>query len=165
MNTLLKQYRALIENESDIIAIMSNTSAFIYENMKNLNWAGFYIMKDGELILGPFQGKVACYRINLDRGVCGYCARNKESIIVDDVHKFQDHIACDSASNSEFVVPVIKNEKLGVKSNLCSTGLSLMKKRLPSIKSKALFTVPSAPCSFASYNSIVTNSVFGTVFK
>ncbi|SEN52544.1 GAF domain-containing protein [Peptostreptococcus russellii] len=112
MNTLLKQYRALIENESDIIAIMSNTSAFIYENMKNLNWAGFYIMKDGELILGPFQGKVACYRINLDRGVCGYCARNKESIIVDDVHKFQDHIACDSASNSELVVPVIKNEKL-----------------------------------------------------
>lgn len=112
MNTLLKQYRALIENESDIIAIMSNTSAFIYENMKNLNWAGFYIMKDGELILGPFQGKVACYRINLDIGVCGYCARNKESIIVDDVHKFQDHIACDSASNSELVVPVIKNEKL-----------------------------------------------------
>lgn len=112
MNTLLKQYRALIENESDIIAIMSNTSAFIYENMKNLNWAGFYIMKDGELRLGPFQGKVACYRINLDRGVCGYCARNKESIIVDDVHKFQDHIACDSASNSELVVPVIKNEKL-----------------------------------------------------
>lgn len=112
MNTLLKQYEALIESENDIIAIMSNTSAFIYENMNNLNWAGFYIMKNSELVLGPFQGKVACYRIKLEKGVCGYSASKKESIIVDNVHEFPGHIACDSASNSELVVPIIKDSEV-----------------------------------------------------
>ena len=112
MNDLLKQYRGLIESESDIIAVMSNTSAFIYENMKNLNWAGFYLMKDGELVLGPFQGKIACYRIKLDRGVCGHCATSKKSVIVDNVHEFPGHIACDSASNSELVVPVFMGKDL-----------------------------------------------------
>lgn len=112
MDILLKQYRGLIENESDITAIMSNTSAFIYENMKNLNWAGFYIMRDGELVLGPFQGKVACYRIKLEKGVCGHCATEKKSVIVENVHEFPGHIACDSASNSELVVPVLSNGEL-----------------------------------------------------
>ncbi len=109
METLVKQYQGLIENEDDIIAIMSNTSAFIYQSMKNLNWAGFYIMKNNQLVLGPFQGKVACYRIKLDKGVCGYCASQKKSVVVDNVHEFPGHIACDSASNSELVVPIMKN--------------------------------------------------------
>lgn len=112
MDTLLKQYEALIENENDTIAIMANTSAFIFENMENLNWAGFYIMKNSELVLGPFQGKVACYRIKLDKGVCGYSASKKESVIVDNVHEFPGHIACDSASNSEIVVPIIKDNEV-----------------------------------------------------
>ena len=112
MDILLKQYKGLVENETDITAIMANTSAFIYENMKNLNWAGFYVMRDGELVLGPFQGKVACYRIKTDKGVCGHCATIKSSVIVENVHEFPGHIACDSASNSELVVPVIKDDIL-----------------------------------------------------
>ena len=112
MDILLKQYRGLIENETDIIAIMANTSAFIYENMKNLNWAGFYVYRDNELVLGPFQGKVACYRIKMDKGVCGHCATLRKSVVVDNVHEFPGHIACDSASNSELVVPVIKGDSL-----------------------------------------------------
>ena len=112
MDTLLKQYRCLIENESDVVAVMANTSAFIYENLENLNWAGFYIFRDGELVLGPFQGKIACYRIKMDRGVCGHCATNRKSVVVDNVHEFPGHIACDSASNSELVVPVIKDGEL-----------------------------------------------------
>ena len=112
MDTLLKQYRGLIENESDVVAVMANTSAFIYENLENLNWAGFYIFRDGELVLGPFQGKIACYRIKMDRGVCGHCATNRKSVVVDNVHEFPGHIACDSASNSELVVPVIKDGEL-----------------------------------------------------
>lgn len=104
---LLAQYRALIENEKDAIAVMSNTSAFIMEAMTGLNWAGFYILKGDELVLGPFQGKPACYRIGHGKGVCGHCAVNRKSIVVPDVHAFPGHIACDSASKSELVVPII----------------------------------------------------------
>lgn len=109
MQTQLSAYRALIEDETDFIAIMANTSAFINETMTGLNWAGFYILKDNELVLGPFQGKPACYRIPKGKGVCGFCAENRQSVIVPDVHAFAGHIACDSASNCELVVPIIKN--------------------------------------------------------
>ena len=104
---LLAQYRALIENEKDVIAVMSNTSAFIMEAMTGLNWAGFYILKGNELVLGPFQGKPACYRIAFGKGVCGHCAATRQSIIVPDVHAFAGHIVCDAASKSELVVPII----------------------------------------------------------
>lgn len=111
----LKQYKSIIENENDIIAILSNTSAFLYEILENVNWLGFYLMKDKELVLGPFQGKIACYRIPITDGVCGYAARNKKSIIVPDVEKFDGHIACDSKSRSELVIPILKNgEVFGV---------------------------------------------------
>lgn len=111
----LKQYKSIIENENDIIAILSNTSAFLYEILENVNWVGFYLMKDKELVLGPFQGKIACYRIPITDGVCGYVARNKKSIIVPDVEKFDGHIACDSNSKSEIVIPILKNgEVFGV---------------------------------------------------
>lgn len=97
---------ALLDGESDPVVIMSNISAHIFDSMSDLNWAGFYRVKNGELILGPFQGKVACMHISFDRGVCGAAYKDGSTTIVDNVHEFPGHIACDSASNSEIVIPV-----------------------------------------------------------
>lgn len=94
------------------ITILSNTSAIIYQLFPDINWVGFYLYIDGILKLGPFQGKPACMHIPLDKGVCGYCASRLESIVIDNVHNFEGHIACDSESNSELVVPIIINDKL-----------------------------------------------------
>ncbi|EJP6472911.1 GAF domain-containing protein [Clostridium botulinum] len=102
-------------DEKDIISNLSNASSIIMALTDNLNWAGFYLMKDGELVLGPFQGMPACNRININKGVCGAAVSSREIQRVDDVHKFQDHIACDGSTNSELVVPIIKEDKvLGV---------------------------------------------------
>lgn len=103
---LLEQGRALLENETDIIANMANFSALIFNSLPDLNWAGFYIMREGELVLGPFQGQVACVRIPVGKGVCGTCVATGEIQRVEDVHAFPGHIACDAASNSEIVLPV-----------------------------------------------------------
>ena len=103
---LAAQIKSLAEDEPNYIPVMSNASALIYENMEDLNWAGFYIMNKGSLMLGPFQGKVACIRIELGKGVCGTAAATNETQLVKDVHQFPRHIACDSASNSEIVVPI-----------------------------------------------------------
>ena len=113
---LLSQAKALLENERNLIPNLANLSALIWERMDRLNWAGFYLVKGEELLLGPFQGKPACIHIPLGKGVCGTAAARKETVIVPDVHKFPDHIACDSASCSEIVVPLLdeKNEVLGV---------------------------------------------------
>ena len=94
------------------ITILSNTSAIIYQLFPDINWVGFYLYIDGILKLGPFQGKPACMHIPLDKGVCGYCVSKLESIVVDNVHNFEGHIACDSESNSELVIPIIINSKL-----------------------------------------------------
>ncbi len=102
----------LVKDEKDLIANLSNISAIINLYMDNINWVGFYIMRGGELVLGPFQGKPACIRIKLGKGVCGTAASKKETILVHDVHEFEGHIACDSASNSEIVVPILKNGKV-----------------------------------------------------
>ena len=107
--SLLKSYKALIEKEDDFIALLSNTSAFIYNTVSDLNWAGFYLVKDNELVLGPFQGKPACTRIKYGDGVCGTALKERETMVVDDVHEFKGHIACDGASNSEIVVPIFRN--------------------------------------------------------
>ena len=107
--SLAQQLTGLLHGEPDAIANAANMSALIYELMPDLNWAGFYFMRGGELVLGPFQGKVACVRIPVGRGVCGTAVERKESIVVPDVHAFPGHIACDSASRSELVVPLIKN--------------------------------------------------------
>ena len=96
----------------DEVTILANTSAIINQLFPNINWVGFYLYKDNILKLGPFQGKPACMQIKLENGVCGWSARNKKSIIVPDVHKFEGHIACDSASNSELVVPIIIDNNL-----------------------------------------------------
>jgi L-methionine (R)-S-oxide reductase len=112
---LAGQARALLEGERDPVANAANLSALIFATVPDLNWAGFYWVKGGELVLGPFQGKPACVRIALGKGVCGTAAQERRTIVVPDVHAFPGHIACDSASNSEVVVPVVKGERvLGV---------------------------------------------------
>ena len=95
---LATQLTALLHGESDAIANAANTSALLYQMMPELNWAGFYLLKGDELVLGPFQGKPACVRIPVGRGVCGSAVARRQSIVVDDVHAFPGHIACDAAS-------------------------------------------------------------------
>ncbi len=106
---LAAQIKALAEDEPNYIPVLSNASALLYENMEDLNWAGFYLMNKGSLMLGPFQGKVACIRIDVGKGVCGTAVEKDETQLVKDVHQFPGHIACDSASNSEIVVPIHRN--------------------------------------------------------
>jgi L-methionine (R)-S-oxide reductase len=113
--SLAQQLTGLLEGERDMIANAANMSALIYQFLPDLNWAGFYFMRGGELVLGPFQGKTACVRIAVGRGVCGTAVERRESIMVPDVHAFPGHIACDSASRSELVVPLVKDGRvLGV---------------------------------------------------
>ena len=115
-----RQLRSLLEGESDFIANAAQFSAFIFESIADINWAGFYLITASkkstdvapELLVGPFQGKVACARIPLGKGVCGTSAAERRTILVEDVHAFPGHIACDSASNSEIVIPLIKAQKL-----------------------------------------------------
>jgi L-methionine (R)-S-oxide reductase len=109
---LQQQLAALFAGERNGLANAANMSALLYEALPNLNWAGFYFLQAGELVLGPFQGKVACVRIALGRGVCGTAAERRETIIVADVNAFPGHIACDAASRSEIVVPLIKDGRL-----------------------------------------------------
>ncbi len=109
---LAAQIKSLAEDEPNFIPVMSNASALLYENMENLNWAGFYLMDKGSLMLGPFQGKVACIRIEVGKGVCGTAVAQDRTQLVKDVHQFPGHIACDSASNSEIVVPIHKDGKV-----------------------------------------------------
>ena len=103
---------AISENVSCDISILSNASALLYSALDNLNWCGFYLYHGGRLVLGPFQGKIACTEIELGKGVCGTAALNQEPVLVENVHEFDGHIACDSASNSEIVVPIIINDEL-----------------------------------------------------
>ena len=103
---LAGQLEALLAGESDPIANAANTSALLFQMMPDLNWAGFYMMRSGELVLGPFQGKPACVRIPVGRGVCGAAVAQQKTMLVEDVHAFPGHIACDAASRSELVVPL-----------------------------------------------------------
>lgn len=112
---LEQQAKALLEGESDVIANLANVSALIWATLPEINWAGFYILKGEQLVLGPFQGKPACVRIPLGRGVCGTAAKTAQPQLVEDVHQFEGHIACDQASNSEIVLPIIvRGEVQGV---------------------------------------------------
>ncbi|WP_338728257.1 GAF domain-containing protein [Shewanella baltica] len=104
--SLNRQALALLEGEDDLVAAMANFSALLNDNLTELNWVGFYVIRGEQLVLGPFQGKVACTRIPLGKGVCGTAAFTNQTQRVADVHQFDGHIACDSASNSEIVVPV-----------------------------------------------------------
>ncbi len=109
LSELLSQARALLAGERDATANAANLAALVFHTLPDLNWAGFYWMKQGELVLGPFQGKPACVRIAIGAGVCGTAARDKRTVVVEDVHRFPGHIACDSASNSEVVVPLVRD--------------------------------------------------------
>lgn len=110
-----KQLKALIEDEKSQIANLSNASALLNQFLDRINWVGFYLMDENELVLGPFQGLPACVRIPFGKGVCGTAVAKKETILVEDVHQFPGHIACDAASQSEIVIPLIKNgEIIGV---------------------------------------------------
>ena len=105
---LAKQLAALAEGEPDFVPVLANASALLWESLDRLNWAGFYLMDNGSLLLGPFQGKAACVRIPLGKGVCGTAVSEGRSLRVPDVHAFPGHIACDGASNAELVIPIRK---------------------------------------------------------
>ena len=112
---IARELESLIAGEPDTIANLANAAALLFNALPDLNWAGFYLLKDGELVVGPFQGKPACVRIAMGKGVCGTAAQRRSTVIVANVHEFAGHIACDAASNSEIVVPMIREgELLGV---------------------------------------------------
>ena len=114
-NLIFKQAQALTEDVKWDITLFANISALLYESMEDINWAGFYLLRDTELLLGPFQGKTACMRIPVGKGVCGTAVKEGRIIRVEDVHAFPGHIACDSASNSEIVLPIFcGNHVIGV---------------------------------------------------
>ncbi len=106
--TVIKQLDALLTGESNVVANLSNASALLNQFLDRVNWVGFYVTEGNQLVLGPFQGMPACVRIPFGRGVCGVAAETKTTQLVADVHQFPGHIACDSASNSEIVVPIMK---------------------------------------------------------
>lgn len=109
---LLLQAAGVFEGERDPWANSANAAALVWELLPDLNWAGFYFLRGGQLIVGPFQGRIACVRIALGDGVCGTAAARRESVIVPDVHQFPGHITCDAASNSEIVVPLVAGAQL-----------------------------------------------------
>lgn len=122
MSKKLEQYKlmnaqleCLLEGVPHRIANMANASALLFHSLEDLNWAGFYLMEEGKLVLGPFQGKTACIEIQVGKGVCGTAVERDEIMLVEDVHQFPGHIACDSASNSEIVLPIhVNGEIIGV---------------------------------------------------
>ncbi len=103
---------AVTTDEHDLIANLANTASLLYHMLPDVNWAGFYLLRDSELVLGPFHGKPACVRIAMGRGVCGSAAEQRQTLVVSDVHEFPGHIACDAASASEIVVPMISSDGL-----------------------------------------------------
>ena len=109
---LISQAKSLVSGEQDLIANMANISALLFNGLEDVNWAGFYLYKDDELVLGPFQGQPACIRIPMGKGVCGTSASTQTVQRIDDVHGFDGHIACDAASNSEIVLPIVVNNAL-----------------------------------------------------
>ena len=110
--SLVVQLLSLLKGEHDFFANAANFSALLFNSLPNVNWAGFYFLQGDELVLGPFQGNPACVRIPMGKGVCGVAAQQCETIIVPDVHEFPGHIACDSASNSEIVIPLMRGREL-----------------------------------------------------
>ena len=120
---LCSQLRALTEGVPHFVANLANASALLWHSMEDLNWAGFYLMEGGQLVLGPFQGKTACIEIPVGKGVCGTAVAQRATQLVPDVHAFPGHIACDSASNSEIVVPIFKNGEVAAVLDIDSPSL------------------------------------------
>ena len=112
---LNRDFQALMAGETSFLATLANTSALLYERLAEVNWAGFYLLEDDTLVLGPFQGKIACVRIPVGRGVCGTAVAQNQVQRIEDVHAFDGHIACDAASNAEIVLPIaVDNQIIGV---------------------------------------------------
>ncbi|GAC14818.1 GAF domain-containing protein [Aliiglaciecola lipolytica] len=111
-HSLTKQAQALIGDERNLVANLANLSALLFMSLDDVNWVGFYLVDENELVLGPFQGKPACIRIPIGKGVCGTAALNRTTQIVADVHQFEGHIACDAASQSEIVIPILSGRRL-----------------------------------------------------
>jgi L-methionine (R)-S-oxide reductase len=110
---LTQQLRALVDGEPDTIANLANAASLLFHSLPDINWAGFYLLKDNEqLVVGPFQGRPACVRIRVGSGVCGTAAARRATVVVPNVHEFAGHIACDSASNAEIVIPLLRGERL-----------------------------------------------------
>lgn len=110
--SLMQQLASLCEGETDILANAANMASLVYHGLPEINWAGFYVLKGDQLVLGPFQGRPACVRISLGKGVCGTAAAQRQSVVVSNVHEFPGHIACDSASASEIVIPLVVGGRL-----------------------------------------------------
>lgn len=123
-STIKKQASLLVESTNNLISDLSNVSALLFNSLEDVSWAGFYIYSNGKLLLGPFAGKPACTQIEVGKGVCGTAFVNKETVLVKNVHEFSGHIACDSASNSEIVVPIFVNNKVVGVLDLDSTSLN-----------------------------------------
>ena len=136
-----KQLDSLLENINYEISILANTSAFIKQEFEDVSWAGFYLNQNKQLILGPFQGLIACTSIPFNKGVCGACATSRKTICVENVHEFPGHIACDSASNSEIVIPIIIDDDLYVVLDLDSTSFNRFKKHDQIILEKIVATL------------------------
>jgi L-methionine (R)-S-oxide reductase len=109
---LAQQVNAIVAGEQDLIANMANISAILYWALDNVNWVGFYLVKEGQLVLGPFHGQPACIRIPIGKGVCGTAVSENTIQLINDVHQFSGHIACDTASNSEIVLPICQNNQI-----------------------------------------------------
>lgn len=121
---LNEQLKNIIDGVEDNISNLSNASALLFEELEDINWAGFYLVKNNDLCLGPFQGRIACTKIPYGKGVCGTALMNKETLIVKNVHEFPGHIACDSRSNSEIVTPIFKDDKIIAVLDLDSASLN-----------------------------------------
>ena len=121
---ILEQLKSLIKDEEHLIPNLANASALLFQELPDISWAGFYLMTDGFLLLGPFQGKPACIRIQHGKGVCGSAAAEDKTLRIDNVHEFPGHIACDSASNSEIVIPIHHNGKVAGVLDIDSTSFS-----------------------------------------
>ena len=121
---LNEQLKNIIDGVEDNISNLSNASALLFEELEDINWAGFYLVKNNDLYLGPFQGRIACTKIPFGKGVCGTALMNKETLIVKNVHEFPGHIACDSRSNSEIVTPIFKDGKIIAVLDLDSASLN-----------------------------------------
>lgn len=115
LESIVKQLKYLIEGERDWLANLANAASHLYHSLDDVNWAGFYLMKQGELVLGPFNGKPACIRIPVGKGVCGTAVKEEKTLVVKDVHAFSGHIACDAATRSEIVIPLkVSSRIIGV---------------------------------------------------
>ncbi|SFI94868.1 GAF domain-containing protein [Thermoflavimicrobium dichotomicum] len=153
---MLKQCEALLEGETDWLANLANTASHLFHVLPDINWAGYYLMKDGELVLGPFQGKPACVRIPVGKGVCGTAVAKEQTMVVEDVLAFPGHIACDAASRSEIVIPLRIDGKIVGVLDIDSP----VEKRFDQVDQKYLEAYVAIVLSHTDWSPILNGSCF-----